>query len=77
MNKKVKAFFYNFISFAPVYLVSYFFIVRFNLLEGIFIPIVSAVLSFLLSPKFQVVSTNNGDKIYMKWLFKKGVREVE
>jgi hypothetical protein len=30
-----------------------------------------------LAPKFQAVKTNEGEKIFMKWLFIKGVKEVK
>lgn len=77
MNIKIKAFLYNFLSFAPIYFISYFFITRFDLLQGFWIPLVSAGFSVILSPKFQVITTQQGEKLYMKWIFKKGVQEIK
>jgi hypothetical protein len=35
------------------------------------------MVALLLAPKFQMVKTQNGEKIFMKWLFIKGVKEVK
>jgi hypothetical protein len=35
------------------------------------------MVALLLAPKFQAVKTNEGEKIFMKWLFIKGVKEVK
>ena len=77
MNIKIKAFLYNFLGFAPIYFISYFFITKFDLLQGFWVPLASAILSVVFSPKFQVVTTQDGEKLYMKWIFKKGVQEIK
>jgi hypothetical protein len=30
----------------------------------------------LLSPKFQAVKTKNGERLFMSWIFVKGVKEI-
>jgi len=30
-----------------------------------------------LAPKFQAVKTNEGEKLFMKWLFIKGIKEIK
>jgi hypothetical protein len=35
------------------------------------------MVALLLAPKFQMVKTHDGEKILMKWLFIKGVKEVK
>ena len=40
------------------------------------IPITAFVVGTLTAPKFQAVQTPDGEKIFMRWLFLKGVREV-
>jgi hypothetical protein len=34
------------------------------------------VISTILAPKFQAISTKDGEKIFMKVIFVKGVKEV-
>jgi hypothetical protein len=34
------------------------------------------VVGTLLSPKFQAAKTKDGEKLFMTWIFLKGVREV-
>lgn len=50
---------------------------QYTALTGFAVPAIAAVASIILAPKFQMVKTQNGDKLFMKWLFLKGVREVK
>ncbi|RYJ45158.1 MULTISPECIES: hypothetical protein [Flavobacterium] len=77
MSKKTKSFLYNFIGFAFFYIVAYFLIITFTHLTGYWIPITAAVISTILSPKFQVARFQGEEKIFMKWLFVKGIKEVK
>ncbi|WP_293871896.1 hypothetical protein [Flavobacterium sp.] len=76
MSKKVKAFLYNFICFAVLFIVFRYLIQHYTNLTGYFIPITAFVVGTLLAPKFQAVFTADGEKLYMKWLFIKGVKEI-
>ena len=78
MSKKVKAFVYNFLSFALFFLPSYYLIQHYGGLSitGFFIPITAFVVATLLAPKFQAVQTRDGEKLFMKWLLRKGVKEI-
>ena len=79
MSKKVKAFLYNFIGFAGFFLPVYYLIQRYGglTLSGYFIPITAFVIATLMAPKFQAVKTHDGEKLFMKWLFIKGVKELK
>lgn len=79
MSKKVQAFLYNFISFAGFFLPVYYLIERYGglTLTGYFIPITAFVIATLTAPKFQAVKTHEGEKLFMKWLFIKGVKELK
>ena len=77
MNKKTKALLYNFLGFAPLFVVFLFVIERFTGLTGFWIPITSAVVSTLLAPKFQAIRVKGEERIFMKWLFISGVKEVK
>jgi hypothetical protein len=77
MNKSTKALLYNFLGFAPIYLLLYFVIGHFTNLTGWWIPVTAAVATTILAPKFQMVKYRDEEKIFMKWLFIKGAREVK
>lgn len=77
MNKTTKALLYNFLAFAAFYVPLYFLVREFTQLRGFWIPVTAAVASTLLAPKFQTIRTHAGPKIYMKWIFMKGVKEVK
>ncbi len=77
MSKKTKALLYNFISFAFFYTAIYFLLSHFTHLTGLWLPITSAVMASILTPKFQTVRYQGEEKLFMKWLFMKGIREVK
>lgn len=74
---KVKAFVYNFLGFLVVYIPTLYVVDIATHLQGIWIPMTGFMVSVLVAPKFQAVKTHEGEKIYMKWLFVKGVREIK
>lgn len=76
MSKKTKAFFYNLFGFSFFYIPAYLLIMTFTNLIGFWIAGPAFIVSLVLSPKFQYMKTNEGEKIFMKWLFVKGIKEV-
>lgn len=77
MAKKTKAFLYNFFAFTAFYIPAMLLIKTFSQWEGFAVSLTAFVIALVLSPKFQFVQTNTGDKIFMKWIFKKGMQEVK
>ena len=77
MSLQTKAFVYQLMCFAALFILSRYLIDAYTNLTGFWIPITAFVVATLLSPKFQAIRTNEGMKLYMKWLFIKGVREVK
>ncbi|RTL14758.1 MAG: hypothetical protein EKK56_00305 [Flavobacteriaceae bacterium] len=77
MSKKVKAFLYNFLGFVVIYLPTLYIVGEFTHLNGFWIPMTAFMVALLLAPKFQAIKTHNGEKIYMKWLFINGVKEIK
>ncbi len=77
MSKKTKAFVFNLIGFAIFYTATYALLLTFGGLIGLWIAVTSAVVSTILAPKFQAIDTNNGQKLFMKWIFKKEVIEIK
>ena len=76
MKPKTKALIYNFLGFAPIFFVSYMLLIVFTELERPWPAIISAVVTFVLAPKFQVVNSHGKDRLFMKWIFRKGVKEL-
>jgi len=77
MNKKVKALLYNFLGYAPFFLLAWYLLGNFTNLTGFWVPATAAVVSTILAPKFQVIKFQGEEKIFMKWLFIKGVKAVK
>ena len=76
MNLKTKVLIYNFIGFASLFILFRFTLYHILPLSGLWLGILCAVLSSILSPKFTVQSHKGKDKIFLKWLFIKGVKEL-
>lgn len=77
MSKKTKAFLYNFLSFVALYIPALFLVKSIANSESFMVSISAFVISLVLGPKFQYVKTNDGEKIFMKWIFVKGIKEVK
>lgn len=77
MSKNIKALLYNFLGYAPLFIVFYFLADKFTGLTGWWIPVTAAVAATIMAPKFQVIKFQDGERILMKWLFIKGVKEVK
>ena len=77
MSKRTKSFVYNLLSFAAFFLPLQVVESYFTSLKGIWIPMTAFVIGTILAPKFQAVTTREGEKLFMKWLFVKGVKEVD
>lgn len=76
MSKSIKSFIYNFLSFAALFLPLQVAVSYFTNLEGIWILAVAFVIATIFAPKFQMVNTKDGEKIFMKVIFVKGVKEI-
>ena len=77
MSKKTKAFVYNLLGFAVLFIGMRYFVLNYTNLHGIWKPLTAAIIASLAAPKFQAVKTRDGEKIYMKVLFIKGVIEIK
>jgi len=76
MSLETKAKVYNFIVFALLYLIvryvagSFLDFNRYVLMFG------AAITAHFLAPKFSAINTKNGEKIMMKWIFIKEIKEL-
>ncbi|MFY8181565.1 MAG: hypothetical protein ACOVLG_07290 [Flavobacterium sp.] len=76
MSKSTKSFIYNMLSFSAFFLPLQVAIQAFTDLKGIWILIVAFVIATIFAPKFQAVKTKDGEKLFMKVIFVKGVKEI-
>ena len=76
MTKKTKALLYNLICFAVLFFLVRYLAVHYTHLTGFWIPLTAFIVGTILAPKFQAVTTANGEKLFMKWIFLKGVKEI-
>ena len=74
---QVKAFVFQLLGFAVLFIISRILFEKYSNLTGFWLPITAFVVSTLLAPKFQAVKTNEGEKLFMKWLFIKGIKEIK
>ncbi|WP_395044304.1 hypothetical protein [Flavobacterium sp.] len=77
MSKKTKAFVYQLVSFAVIFFSVRYLTATFTNLTGYWIPITAFVVGTILAPRFQAISTRDGEKLFMKWLFIKGIKEIK
>lgn len=76
MTKKTKALLYNLFCFAAIFVAVRFLLDLYTHLSGLWLPLTAFVIGTILAPKFQAIQTKEGEKIFMKWLFIKGIKEV-
>ncbi|NAS32794.1 hypothetical protein GTQ40_17580 [Flavobacteriaceae bacterium R38] len=77
ISPKTKALFYNFICFAILFIIIRLSIDYVLQLSQTVMALISAIAASILAPKFGVVNTQKGDKILMKWIFIKKMKEVK
>jgi hypothetical protein len=65
------------ISFATLFIIVRYLLANYTNLEGMWISITAFVLGTILAPQFQAVKTKEGDKMFMKWIFMKDVKEIK
>ena len=76
MRPKYKALLFNFITFAIIYIIIRLGLGYFWPDNSTFLALGSAVITITLSPKFTTIKTNSGEKLMMKWIFIKNVRQL-
>jgi hypothetical protein len=73
---QLRAFIYQLGCFAILFISFRFLIFKYTNLTGLFVPFTAFVVGTILSPKFQAVKTKDGEKLFMSWLFVKGIKEL-
>ncbi len=73
---QVRAFLYQMGCFAILFISFRYLVGTYTNLTGMWVSLTAFVVGTLLSPKFQAVKTNEGEKLFMKWIFVKGIKEI-
>lgn len=76
MSKKTKGFLYNFIGFAVIFFPIRFGLPKFVDTTDLMCSLIAFGVGTILAPKFQTVNTKDGEKLFMKWIFTKGLKEI-
>lgn len=74
---QVKAFVFQLLSFVVLFILGRYLIESYTNLTGLWIPFTAFAVGTLLAPKFQAVKTNDGEKLFMKWMFIKEIKEIK
>ncbi|HWR93962.1 MAG TPA: hypothetical protein VN192_02040 [Flavobacterium sp.] len=73
---QVRAFLYQLSCFAVLFIGFRYLIANYTSISGFWIPLTAFVIGTILSPKFQAVKTKEGEKLFMSWIFLKGIRII-
>ncbi|MET0946031.1 MAG: hypothetical protein ABWY22_11520 [Flavobacterium sp.] len=71
---QLRAFVYQLLCFAILFIGMRYLIDKYSNLTGLWVPFTAFVVGTLLSPKFQAVKTKDGERLFMKWIFMKGIK---
>lgn len=74
---QLRSFVYQLLSFGILFIGLQFLIKRYTELSGWYIPLTAFVVGTILAPQFQAVKTKDGEKLFMKWIFMKGVKIIK
>lgn len=76
MRPKYKALLFNFIAFVVLFLIARLILGYYLPINRIFLVVTSAIIANVLAPKFGAIQTDEGEKVLMKWIFIKRMREL-
>lgn len=77
MTLKTRAFIYQLLCFAALFILFRFIIDAYTNLTGYWIPLTAFIVATILAPQFQAIRTNEGEKLFMKWIFMKGIKQIK
>ncbi len=76
MSKQNKVFIVQFVCFAVLFLLGKL-LLSFTEITGFMNPLLCAVFATILSPQFKVIKTDEGEKVMMRFLFNKKIKEIK
>jgi hypothetical protein len=76
MSLQTKSIVYQFACFAAIFALVRYLALPYTGLSGIWLPITAFVVCTLICPVFKAVRTPQGEKLYVKWIFLGGAKEI-
>jgi hypothetical protein len=73
---QIKAFVYQLICFVILFVPFRYFILEYTGWTELIGAGAAFIAATILSPKFYAMKAKEGEKLFMKWLFMKGVKEI-
>lgn len=73
---QVRAFLYQLGCFAILFILGRFIIAEYTGITGIWIPLTAFIVATLVAPQFKALKTKDGEKLFMKWIFLKDIKEI-
>lgn len=73
---KTRAFLYQLGCFAILFISFRYLIGTYTGLTGLWVPFSAFAIGTILAPKFQAIQTKEGEKLFMRWIFVKGIKEI-
>ncbi|WP_338648041.1 hypothetical protein V5J73_05030 [Flavobacterium sp. KS-LB2] len=73
---QIRAFIYQLGCFAILFISARYVVANFTDLTGFWIPLTAFIIGTIIAPKFQAAKTKDGEKLFMKWIFMKGIKEI-
>lgn len=73
---QVRAFLYQLGCFAILFILGRFIIAEYTGITGIWIPLTAFIVATLVAPQFKALKTKDGEKLFMKWIFLKEIKEI-
>ena len=73
---QLRAFLYQLGAFMTLFLLSLYLVEQLSPLTGFWAKFIAFVVATFAGPKFQAAKTKDGEKLFMKWVFSKNVKEI-
>ena len=73
---QIRAFLYQLGCCAILFISVRYIVAHYTNLTSFWIPLTAFIIGTIIAPKFQAVKTKDGEKLFMKWIFMKGIKEI-
>lgn len=77
MSKTTKAFLLQLLAFVIFFLGFTYIFKQFFDIKDLYIKLMAFVVGTIFAPKFLATQTKEGEKLFMKWIFVKGLKEIK
>ena len=73
---KVRSYIFQIGCFGVLFFLIQYLLTEYTNLDGLWVSSTAFVVGTILSPVFQAVKTKNGERLFMKWIFLKGFKDI-